>query len=168
MSGTFFFQFSRFLAQKRQKKRCQEPFSALAATQTSTPPTTVRASAFTLLEVLAALAILAIALTALLHLHLHSLRATARTDLTDHASLLAQQKLEETIARGFPSPGQQTGHTTLADRDFQWRIETSPFTPPAQQPNDFAPLRRIAVTVTAPGLAPIQLSTCITSNTRLP
>ena len=64
---------------------------------------------FTFLEVLAALAIVAIALVALLHLHLISIRTTERNDIHTRAGFLAQQKIAELTAKEYPLIGTESG-----------------------------------------------------------
>jgi general secretion pathway protein I len=65
------------------------------------------AAGFTLLEVMVALAIVAIALVPLLRLHLLSLDATMRAQGLTTATLLAQEHIA--MLPSFPEPGEEKG-----------------------------------------------------------
>ena len=67
------------------------------------------ADGFTLVEVLVALSIVAIALVTLLHLQLVSIRMTDRAAQMSRAALLADSKMAETVARGHPGIGSESG-----------------------------------------------------------
>ena len=60
---------------------------------------------FTLIEVIAALAIVSIALLGLLELHLTSIKMTDTARTTALAILVAQEKAAETAAGGWPAVG---------------------------------------------------------------
>jgi general secretion pathway protein I len=95
---------------------------------------------FTLLEVLVAVAVVAIALVPLLRLHLLSLDATVRAQDLTTAVLLAQGKL----ATMAPGPTLQTGEEEGAFEDpelvrFRWHTTVTehvlpPLTPPPSTP----------------------------------
>ncbi len=98
---------------------------------------------FTLLEVLVAMAILAIALAAVLRasgastLHAEALRSRVLADW------VAQNRLALHAARGeFPAVGMQDGEETQAGQRLLWHEEVSETPNPA--------FRRMEVTVTAP------------------
>ncbi len=111
-----------------------------------------RQRAFTLVEILVALAILAIALTA-------GMRALAQA--TDSASALkartlalwvAQDRLAAAqIALPWPGVGRYAGQATQANADFVWRAVVSA-TPNPQ-------FRRIDITVAEPGAPDYALAT---------
>jgi general secretion pathway protein I len=65
------------------------------------------AAGFTLLEVMVAVAVVAIALVPLLRLHLLSLDATARAQDLTQAVFLAQEKIAS--IRSFPDAGEEQG-----------------------------------------------------------
>ncbi len=105
------------------------------------------ARGFTFVEVLAALAVASIALLGLLRLHLISIRMAESAETTARAVLIAQQKIDETLASGFPEPAVSTGR--LRDRRvcFRWRTEVSePRLNGALEPG-FAGLRKVSVDV---------------------
>jgi len=105
------------------------------------------ARGFTFVEVLAALAVASIALLGLLRLHLISIRMAESAETTARAVLIAQQKIDETLASGFPEPAVSTGR--LRDRRvcFRWRTEVSePRLNGTIEPG-FAGLRKVSVDV---------------------
>ncbi len=76
---------------------------------------------FTLLEVMMALALLALALPILLGLRNWDLSLRAQADTWTQATLLAQEKLLETeLQRGFPPIGEQSGEFTERLPGFQF------------------------------------------------
>jgi len=80
-------------------------------------------SAFTFIEVLVALAIAAIGLLGLLRLHLLSMASAEAAQATTEAVFLAQEKLAEASAGGYPEQGTQSGTAEQNGRRFAWRIE---------------------------------------------
>ena len=83
------------------------------------PQVHTRAAGFTLLEVLVAVAIVAIALVTFMGLHLRSLDATIRAQDVTTAVLLAQGKM---AAMGeFPETGEEQGKFAGPELErFQW------------------------------------------------
>lgn len=78
---------------------------------------------FTLLEVLIAVAILAIALVALLSLHGRNIRVVAYDRQLSRATLLAQGVMTRTlVADPFPDPTQDRGEFA-DDPGFRWQVE---------------------------------------------
>ena len=75
---------------------------------------------FTLLEVMVALAILALAIPVLLGLRNSDLVLRARADVLTTATLLAQEKLFETEVAGLPPIGEQHGEFTDQLPGFQF------------------------------------------------
>ncbi len=98
---------------------------------------------FTLLEVLVALAVLAVALSAAVKAAgQNAANATYLRDKT-LAQWVAMNKLTELqVAREWPSPGERTGHAEMAGREWRWSTDT--------QLTEDDRLRRIEVTVRAP------------------
>ena len=104
----------------------------------------MKRNGFTLIEILIALVILAVALTA---------AARATGSATDGARILKQRMLgqwvaqnrlnQEVIAKSFPSVGVQTGEASQAGQAFTWRQTTSG----TENPN----FRKIEIKVFAAG-----------------
>ncbi len=120
---------------------------------------------FTLIEVLVALAVVAIAVSALLRLQLISIKMADSTVASTQAAFLAQQKLDETIAQSFLGPGTTTGSVTLNNRELNWRRTVTNLRLPELDQNDFAPLRRVEIDVSwTPGSADkhLNLTTYVT------
>jgi len=80
-------------------------------------------SAFTLVEVLIALSVIAIALVALLHLQVISIRLFDRADRLTRATLLADLKMAEVLSAGYPELGTESGAFDEEDepREFNWQ-----------------------------------------------
>jgi general secretion pathway protein I len=99
---------------------------------------------FTLLEVLVALAIIAIALTAAVRASGVSLDSSAQVRERMFATWIAQNRLAELTARHeFPALGRHGGEATQAGRKFTWEEIVAP-TPS----DDF---RRVEIQVRAAG-----------------
>ncbi|GIX49733.1 MAG: hypothetical protein KatS3mg131_3944 [Candidatus Tectimicrobiota bacterium] len=104
------------------------------------------AAGFTLLEVLVALAIVAIALVIVLRLHLLSLDATLRAQDLTTAVLLAQGKLASLGA--FPEPGEEDGQFEEPQlARYRWHTQVTAHTLPATETGSEVEVRRIEVTV---------------------
>jgi general secretion pathway protein I len=99
---------------------------------------------FTLLEVLVALAIIAIALTAAVRASGVSLDSSAQVRERMFATWIAQNRLAElTARRAFPDLGRHNGEATQAGRKFTWEEIVGP------TPNDN--FRRVEIQVHAAG-----------------
>jgi general secretion pathway protein I len=99
---------------------------------------------FTLLEVLVALAIVAIALTAAVRAAGVSLDSSAQVKERMFATWIAQNRLAELTARHtFPELGSRTGPAAQAGRNFTWEEIVGP------TPNDS--FRRVEIRVRAEG-----------------
>lgn len=128
-----------------------------------------RASAFTLIETVAALAIVSIALLGLLQLHLVSMRMADKAQATTQAVFLAQAKMAEALASGFPSLGTRSGVAEADGLRLTWRTEVTD-APAAQRQLlgvRLDRLRRVSVDVTCgdnPRGPQVQLSTCVAEN----
>ena len=83
------------------------------------------ANAFTLIEAVAALAIVSIALLGLLQLHLVSMRTADMAQDTTQAVFLAQEKMAETMSEGFPPVGTRSGAIDNDGERFTWRTEVT-------------------------------------------
>jgi type II secretion system protein I len=84
-----------------------------------------RCDAFTLIEVIAALAIVSIALLGLLHLHLVSIRMSDTAQTMAMAVLLAQEKISETLCGGPVPAGTKSGTAEANGSRLTWRTEVT-------------------------------------------
>lgn len=86
-----------------------------------------REDGFSLIEMLAALAVLAIAGVALMNALTTSVRAASLAEDAALAGLAAENILSEQLAtaRGA-APGDRSGPYEIAGRRFDWRLETEP------------------------------------------
>lgn len=83
-----------------------------------------RAGGFTLLEVLIALVVLGVSLTALIHAAGVSVRDFAGMRERTLAGWVAANVISETrVKETAPEPGRRDGHMTLGGRDWQWRLD---------------------------------------------
>jgi len=104
------------------------------------------AAGFTLLEVLVAVAIVAIALVAFMGLHLRSLDATIRAQDLTTAVLLAQAKMA-TMGE-FPETGAEQGKFEGPELErFQWATVVTEHTMDALDGGQTVTVRRLEVTV---------------------
>ncbi len=100
----------------------------------------MRTRGFTLLEVLVALVVLALSLTALVRLS--ALEARALADLRERtvAHWVAANVLEETrLAESWPATGLRNGSTRMGGREWRWEL--------AVQDTDEPAIRRLDVSV---------------------
>jgi general secretion pathway protein I len=105
-----------------------------------------RQRAFTLIEVLIALAILAIALAAVTRAARVATDSAQETKLRTLATWIAQNRLSEVTAASantFPGVSETTGNASMANVEFSWRQKVS------STPN--RAFRKIEVTVLRPG-----------------
>jgi len=104
------------------------------------------AAGFTLLEVLVAVAIVAIALVAFMGLHLRSLDATIRSQDLTTAVLLAQAKMSG--MGEFPDTGEEQGKFEGPELErFQWSTAVTEHTLDALAGSQTVTVRRLEVTV---------------------
>ncbi len=127
--------------------------------------------AFTFIEVIVALSVVALALSALIRMQLISINLTERTEMTTQAVLLAEEKMAELMTGSSPSSGIIKGTVNRNGRDFFWQSEIqnlhynlqitvkpniTQIAGSAPKPNadntslnyhDMAPLRRVEISV---------------------
>ena len=127
--------------------------------------------AFTFIEVMVALTVVALALSALIRLQLISINLTERTEMTTQAVLLAEEKMAELMTGSLSAPGTTKGTVNRNGRDFFWQSEIQDLPPNLRitlkpnltrmagstmksKPNDTSldsqdlpPLRRVEITV---------------------
>jgi len=106
-----------------------------------------RKSAFTFVEVLVALVIVSISLLALLRLHIISISMTDTAEITSQAIFLANEKIAETLALGYPEEGTNSGTVEKKALYLHWRTEVTDLEPPQLGELDIAGLRRVFVDV---------------------
>ena len=110
------------------------------------PQAHTRAAGFTLLEVLVAVAIVAIALVTFMGLHLRSLDATIRAQDLSTAVLLAQGKMA-TMGE-FPDTGEEQGKFEGPELErFQWATAVTEHRLDALDGGQTVTVRRLEVTV---------------------
>ena len=102
--------------------------------------------AFTLIEAIVALAIVAIALVALIRLHLISIGLHDQTQLAQQATLLASEKLEQTLAEGFPEIGLKNGTETSNELELHWQVKVNNAILPYSELASLKNLRQVEVT----------------------
>lgn len=105
-------------------------------------------SAFTLIEVLVALAIAAIGLLGLLRLHLISLASIDAAQAMTQAVFIAQEKMAETSAGGYPQQGTKTGTIDRNGQRFAWRVEVTEARAPNARNVALKGLRQVQAFVT--------------------
>jgi type II secretion system protein I len=80
---------------------------------------------FTFMEVIVALTIVSIALVGLIRLHLISIRMVEAAEMTSQAVLLAEEKIAETLALGYPQKGTESGTAERNTLNMRWRTEVT-------------------------------------------
>lgn len=136
------------LKQDSQTKR----LSALETTATS-PAVRFRrgfSKAFSFVEVLIALAVVSIFLFALLKLHLISVKMTGAAEITSKSVLLANEKIAETLAAGFPEQGTDSGSVGEGALKLNWRTEVTDLHLPPLDRAGIKGLRKVLVDVSWP------------------
>ncbi len=108
----------------------------------------IGSKAFTLLEVLIALAVVSIALVGLLRLHLFSMATADAAQAMTQAVFVAEAQLAEATAPGFPRQGTTSGALERNGRQFHWTTEVRDATQPGGQNLALSGLREVATTVT--------------------
>jgi prepilin-type N-terminal cleavage/methylation domain-containing protein len=81
--------------------------------------------AFTFVEVMIALAVVSISLVALLGLHLRSLAMAQAAQMTSQAVLLADAKVAEVLACGYPGLGGSSGADERNNIAYDWQARVS-------------------------------------------
>jgi len=119
---------------------------------------------FTLIEVIAALAIVSTALLGLLQLHLVSLRTADKAQVITQAVLLAQEKMADVLCCGYPPLGANSGVVEANGSELAWRTEVTDERVLPGGRSDLRPhdLRKVAVDVSLqkdPGGKTIHLTT---------
>jgi len=106
-----------------------------------------KTSAFTLIEALVALAVVGIALVALLGLQLTSINLTQRADTGVQAALLAEEKMEESLAGGYSQIGPASGTVRRDNCELRWQRTVAAPHLPQLQSSKINDLREVNVLV---------------------
>ncbi|MHC4644461.1 MAG: type II secretion system protein [Planctomycetota bacterium] len=106
-----------------------------------------RTKAFTFVEVIIALTIVSISLLVLLKLHLLSITMAEAEETTSRAVLLADEKIAEMLALGYPRVQTKSGTVERNSKTFRWRTEVTDLNPLEPAGANIDGLRRIAVDV---------------------
>lgn len=121
-------------------------------------------NAFTFIEVLIALSVVSIALLAMLRLHLLTIRIADQARVTSQAIFLAQEKIAQTLAQGYPKA--ETSSGTVADNgvSLDWQVEVTDLRLPELGVAGSDGLRKILVAVSwkqRPGRKCVQMTTYV-------
>lgn len=104
--------------------------------------------AFTFVEVVVALAIVSISLLALLRLHIISISMVDKAQITTQAVLLANEKIAETVAAGYPEEGTNSGTMEQNGLTLNWQTEVTDLRLPQLDKMHITGLRKILVDIT--------------------
>ncbi len=125
---------------------------------------------FTFVEVIVALAIVSISLLGLIRLHLISIRMVETAEVTSQAVLLAEEKIAETLALGYPKEGAKSGTVEKNALCLRWRTEVTDLQSHRLAEANIIGLRKICVDVgwkQGAGYKNLQMSTYV-ADRRLP
>ena len=103
--------------------------------------------AFTFIEVFVALAVVSISLLALLRLHILSIAMADTAEKTSQAVLLANEKIAEKLAQGFPAEGTDSGAVLRNAVSMQWRTDVERLGASQADLIDMPGLRKVSVDV---------------------
>ena len=104
--------------------------------------------AFTFVEVVVALTIVSISLLTLLRLHIISITMVDKAQITTQAVLLANEKIAETVAAGYPKEGTDSGTAEKNGLMLNWQTEVRDLRLPQLDKVQITGLRKILVDIT--------------------
>ena len=104
--------------------------------------------AFTFIEVVVALAIVSISLLTLLRLHIISITMVDKAQITTQAVLLANEKIAETVAAGYPKECTDSGTTQTNGLTLNWQTEVKDLRLGQLEKVNITGLRKILVDIT--------------------
>jgi type II secretion system protein I len=107
----------------------------------------LRTNAFTFVEVIIALTIVSISLLALIRLHIISISMAEKAEIMSQAVFLADEKIAETLASGYPKEGVNSGTVEKNDLTLNWQTEVTDLQLPRLEEADIAGLRKVSVNV---------------------
>jgi len=139
----------KLLKEKNSSSGCAARYgSVYRRTSAETSIATVkRKTGFTFVEALIALAVVSVALLALLRLHLLTIRIADRARVTSQAVFLAEAKIAETLALGYPKEGTDSGTTADNGVTLDWNVEVTDLRLPQLSAAANTGLRKILVDV---------------------
>lgn len=103
--------------------------------------------AFTFVEVIMALAIVSISLLGLIRLNLININMVDIAQTNSQATLLAQQKIAEILAGGYPNRGTDYGTVKKNTLRFDWQTEVTPLRSPQLDQAQIYGLRKVSANV---------------------
>jgi len=103
--------------------------------------------AFTFVEVITALAIVSISLLGLIRLHIINIHMTESAETSSQAAFLAQEKIAEILAAGYPNQGSNQGTIEKNALCFNWQTEVTDLHRLQLDQADIAGLRKVSVDV---------------------
>jgi len=106
-----------------------------------------RTGAFTFIEVIIALTIVSISLLALLRLHIISISMVDKAQITSQAVFLANEKIAETLAGGYPEEGTNFGTVDKNNLTLNWQTKVTDLQLPQLNEVNINRLRKILVVV---------------------
>lgn len=104
-------------------------------------------TAFTFVEVIVALTIVSISLLALIRLHIISITMTEAAEITSQAVSLAEEKITEILATGYPKEETNSGTVEKNALTLHWQSEITDLRLTQLEQADITGLRRILVDV---------------------
>jgi type II secretion system protein I len=121
-------------------------------------------AAFTLIEVLTALAIAAIGLLGLARLHLMGLNTARAVQTRTAAIFLAQEKITDACAGGYPRLGTQSGVDERDGTQFEWTTSIEETHPQLTAGRNVQGLREVRTTISWPqgsGYKEVRMTTSV-------
>jgi len=125
---------------------------------------TLNTKAFTFVEVIVALAVVSISLLALLRLHIISITMADAAETTSQAVFLAEGKIAEALALGYPGVSANSGSVEKNNLRFYWQTEVADLGLKQADETDITGLRKISVDVSwkkGVGRKQLQISTYV-------
>jgi type II secretion system protein I len=107
----------------------------------------VRTGAFTFVEVMVALVIVSISLLALLRLHVMSVNMMDKAQVTSRAVFLANAKIADALAVGFPEEGTRSGAVTEDGLVLNWTTRVENAQPSQPEDENVRGLHKVLVNV---------------------
>ena len=107
----------------------------------------VQKRAFTFIEVIIALAIASISLLAFFRLHIISINIIEKSRITSQAVFLANEKIAETLASGYPKEGTNSGSVKKNGLTTDWYVKVKALRLSPLDEKNIIRLRKISVDV---------------------